>query len=295
MRCIGCDNDISSNEPNCPHCGTSREVNLAMNKDKNIHTEDAQKQTSFCKKCGVPIPFGYQMCPECIAKFNRVSDTPRDRRRSGSSSLTTLLTVMIVITVFLFILGVSGVAMWRMGVFDETLSDDSVTTTTTTSNQSSTEASSGNAESPQPAPEPVVKQKTYAANVPGYIISWSEAESAARSQGGRLACPTTEEEFNRICAEAKQKGLYVIWLGGYRSSGQSWDSVSWYNGAPMNFIKWYNGKPSYWDGDREELYLMALYKKDAGTWWVNDAPNDIRYAYPSSYTYRVGYVLEKEE
>ena len=119
--------------------------------------------------------------------------------------------------------------------------------------------------------------------------TWYEAEKYAINAGGHLAYIDNYDEFNKICSFADEKNIKVFWVSANRDYNDDWNNAKWGDGKNIEFIKWYPGEPSYTseDGDEEE-YLM-VFKVD-GTWYFNDAENDVAKYYKG----KLGYVVEFE-
>ena len=77
--------------------------------------------------------------------------------------------------------------------------------------------------------ESVVKKEKEAPAAPVYEyqviaqrMTWSEAYTYCQSQGGQLATPSTQEEYNQIVQKANESGLKVLWLGGTANTRRIW-------------------------------------------------------------------------
>ncbi len=130
-------------------------------------------------------------------------------------------------------------------------------------------------------PQETVTETEY--TVVSRAMTWSDANAYCASQGGTLACITSQAEYDKVLAVAEQSGLHVLWLGGQRSGS----SFSWVSGEPFSFSSWGPGEPNN-DGGSENY--LALYNVN-GVWGWYDAPNDLSTTYPA---HTMGFVMERE-
>lgn len=130
-------------------------------------------------------------------------------------------------------------------------------------------------------PQEAVTETEY--TVVSQAMTWNEANAYCASQGGTLACITSQAEYDKVLAVAEQSGLHVLWLGGQRSGS----SFSWVSGEPFSYSSWAPGEPNN-DGGSENY--LALYKVN-GVWGWYDAPNDLSATYPA---HTMGFVMERE-
>ncbi len=130
-------------------------------------------------------------------------------------------------------------------------------------------------------PQETVTETEY--TVVSRAMTWSDANAYCASQGGTLACITSQAEYDKVLAVAEQSGLHVLWLGGQRSGS----SFSWVSGEPFSYSSWAPGEPNN-DGGSENY--LALYNVN-GVWGWYDAPNDLSATYPS---HTMGFVMERE-
>lgn len=132
------------------------------------------------------------------------------------------------------------------------------------------------------------KVSTYA--VYASDASWLEASRNARNQGDYLVCINSREEFEEVCAMADARNLKVFWVGAKRTSSENWDDVEWADGKKITYTHWFDGEPTYYSEDGEdENYLMVFNVN--GTWYYNDAINDVSKYYAG----KMGYIVETKE
>ncbi len=131
--------------------------------------------------------------------------------------------------------------------------------------------------------------------LPRYVVmtsdmSWTEAQSACREQGGHLAVISTREEFEEVTKLAAQQGLTYLWVGCHRVQGE----LTWETDEPVNFSYWANNEPSYYDpyDDVYEDYVMLCRVGDE--WFYNDNRNDPAADYPEYYSGSMGFACEFE-
>ena len=116
-------------------------------------------------------------------------------------------------------------------------------------------------------------------------MTWSEAYTYCQSQGGQLATPSTQEEYNQIVQKANESGLKVLWLGAQRTPDGS--GFMWVSGDEFSFAQWGAGEPNNDQGNESRLGMMYV----NGSWNLYDMPDDISQYYSSNI---VGFVMEKE-
>lgn len=97
--------------------------------------------------------------------------------------------------------------------------------------------------------ESVVKKEKEAPAAPVYEyqviaqrMTWSEAYTYCQSQGGQLATPSTQEEYNQIVQKANESGLKVLWLGAQRTPDGS--GFMWISGDEFSYAQWGAGEPN---------------------------------------------------
>ncbi len=162
------------------------------------------------------------------------------------------------------------------------------------------------------APEPITLETTVPAEpaIHQYQlvikdITWSDAYREAVAAGGKLARFETEEEFqyvtDNILNTADARKL-KIWIGGTRSlkdQNYHWanadgtvDSSTTVNDGSQDYL-WMDGEPSFRDNNLnlDEYRLDMIYRKKAGRWYVNDAPENLIDAVPS-YKGTIAYLIE---
>ena len=119
-------------------------------------------------------------------------------------------------------------------------------------------------------------------------VSWSMAAEACMNSGGTLVTINDQNEFTGICALADKYELEMVWVGGFRKSGD----IVWQSGQSSEYMPWANGEPSYRDTNgAQENFLMLV--KTNGVWAYNDVIDDPATAYPDIYAGKIGYIMEK--
>lgn len=141
---------------------------------------------------------------------------------------------------------------------------------------------------PTPSPSPIVTIDTSRYSVIKANASWTQAAEACMNSGGTLVTINDQNEFTGICALADKYGLEMVWVGGFRKSGD----IVWLSGQSSEYMPWANGEPSYRDtnGAQENFVLLV---KTNGVWAYNDVIDDPVSAYPDIYNGKIGYIMEK--
>ena len=122
--------------------------------------------------------------------------------------------------------------------------------------------------------------------------SWTAAESKCESLGGHLAVIHNEEELQEIISLAKQQGMRFIWIGCQRMSD---GALHWVNGDAIDYYVWADGEPSLiGSGGESENYIMLWNTREdlTGEWVYNDVGNNPAMEYASTYSGRMGYILQ---
>ena len=120
-------------------------------------------------------------------------------------------------------------------------------------------------------------------------VTWYEADNYAKQFGGNLVCINDAEEFEKVCALAQSKGIKVFWVGAKRAAGAAWEKTKWQDNTYINYTKWYPGEPSYTGEDGTEESFLMVFCVD-GTWYYNDAQNDVTAYYKG----KIGYIVETQ-
>lgn len=141
---------------------------------------------------------------------------------------------------------------------------------------------------PTPTPAPIVTIDTSRYNVMKMNVSWSLAAEACMNSGGTLVTINDQNEFTGVCALADKYGLEMVWVGGFRKSGD----IVWLSGQTSEYMPWANGEPSYRNtaGQQENFLLLV---KTNGVWAYQDMIDDPAAAYPDVYSGKIGYIMEK--
>lgn len=140
-----------------------------------------------------------------------------------------------------------------------------------------------------------------------YVLAdcgWNEAFSRARDAGGYLAHINSEEEFDYITEQLKDRGYdeMQFFIGSRREAGAQdyyWidDSGEAY-GEPLNDILggwfWMASEPSYSNKGIEEEYLNIFYYRGEGRWIGNDTTENPIVQVPE-FQGHVGYIVEFDE
>ena len=177
----------------------------------------------------------------------------------------------------------------------QTSSSTSSTSNSSSSDKASNTYSKSASEAPQkaaPAPAPVQPEKPKVSSYEVYKsdVTWLAASKHAEELGGHLVCINDSEEFEKVCQKADEQNIKVFWVGAYRRSFGKWDDVKWEDGKSITFAKWLPGEPTYYSEDGEEENYLMVFNVN-GTWYFNDAINDVS----KYYTGRMGYIVETEE
>lgn len=194
------------------------------------------------------------------------------------------LIVLLAIVVIIFPLSYSqGVAD---GIESMQMSSNTSSHSNSTSSNNTNTYNNNTTTTPTPAEKP--KASSYV--VYKSDATWTEASQNAEQIGGHLVCINDREEFEKVCKKADEQNIKVFWVGAYRRSYDNWEDSKWDDGEDITFTKWLQGEPTYYseDGD-EENYLMVF--KVNGTWYFNDAINDVS----EYYSGKMGYIVETEE
>ena len=88
---------------------------------------------------------------------------------------------------------------------------------------------------------------------------------------------------------AQSKGIKVFWVGAKRAAGAAWEKTKWQDNTYINYTKWYPGEPSYIGEDGTEESFLMVFCVD-GTWYYNDAQNDVTAYYKG----KIGYIVETQ-
>ena len=297
MNCPNCGSVLKEDYAFCPNCGYVQQGNGAGQQSSNyssnypntayqynsqntqFYDDYSQPGSQSCMICGCSVADGYKLCPQC-------SERSRMKNSSFNRNIIILLSIIIAVAVVtlasLIVLKANGVIF--------TSSDDQTVEETQTNNEPEYEE-----EKEKPVKNPV---KTYSVYKTFYPVTWESARELASEQGGHIAVANSEEEFNRLCAEADKQGLVIFWMG-IKRTGEDWNDVYCLDGSEYlpyaNWLVTKNGRePSLSYKGVQERYLMAL--KSGGKWYFNDAPNDISADYPgNNYRNKIAFIIEKEE
>lgn len=140
-------------------------------------------------------------------------------------------------------------------------------------------------ESSLPKEKEALAAPVYEYQVIAQRMTWSEAYTYCQSQGGRLATPSTQEEYNQVVQKANESGLKVLWLGAQRTPDGS--GFMWISGDEFSFAQWGAGEPNNDQGNEPRMGMMYV----NGSWNLYDMPDDVSQYYNSNI---VGFVMEKE-
>lgn len=141
---------------------------------------------------------------------------------------------------------------------------------------------------PSPSMEPIVTIDTSKYSVIKANASWTQAAEACMNSGGTLVTINDQNEFTGVCALADKYGLEMVWVGGFRKSGD----IVWLSGQSAEYMPWANGEPSYRDTNGAQENFLLLVKTN-GVWAYNDVIDDPSSAYPDIYAGKIGYIMEK--
>lgn len=200
------------------------------------------------------------------------------------------LIILLAIFVILFPLSYSQVV--ADGIENIQMSSSTSSDSKSFSSESSSTYNNATTPTPTPTQTPVPVEKTKVSSYIAYKsdATWSEANQNAEQMGGYLVCINNSEEFERVCKKADEQNIKVFWVGAYRNSYDDWEDTQWCDGEDITFTRWLQGEPTYYSEDGEdENYLMVF--KVNGTWYFNDAINDVS----EYYSGKMGYIVETEE
>ena len=141
---------------------------------------------------------------------------------------------------------------------------------------------------PTPSPSPIVTIDTSRYNVLKANASWSQAAEACMNNGGTLVTINDQNEFMGICALADKYGLEMVWVGGFRKSGD----IVWLSGQTTEYMPWASGEPSYRSSSGAQENFLLLVKTN-GVWAYHDVIDDPASYYPDVYAGKIGYIMEK--
>lgn len=119
-------------------------------------------------------------------------------------------------------------------------------------------------------------------------MTWQEAQSWCEEHGGCLASINSQEDWNKAVAAMQADGRKVYWLGGERSSG---DSFIWIDNSQFSFASWANGEPNNDPESGGNEDYVAVFNIDGVYAWY-DCPNDLSPWYKAS---ALAFVMETFE
>lgn len=137
--------------------------------------------------------------------------------------------------------------------------------------------------------------------------SWTDAFNKAIDQGGYLVHIDSEEEYNYIIQQIKDRKMSNIQfrIGGRRDANS--DKYYWVDqnnrtyGDMLNdascwaYPYWFNGEPSFNDGNTLECYMDIIYVSAEKRFGFNDTANDIYALSPAYFKGKLGYIIEYDD
>lgn len=137
-------------------------------------------------------------------------------------------------------------------------------------------------------------------------VTYNLAAARARSMGGYLARIDSQEEYDAILEQLKEKhawGSDVLeyYIGGRRCAAQKRYYLTDQNGkvSSDHFVgndePWFWGpnEPSCGSPDSDRTALSIAYREDLGDWYGEDTIEDILTPYPE-FSGQIGYIVEIE-
>ena len=116
-------------------------------------------------------------------------------------------------------------------------------------------------------------------------MTWAEAESYCESQGGYLACITSQEENEQVKSMIADSSCTLFWIGAQRNSP---GGFTWVTGEDMTFTEWAAGEPNNEGGNEN---VVAIFQTVDGVAWY-DTLNDVSAYYRPT---TMAFVMEKVE
>ena len=116
-------------------------------------------------------------------------------------------------------------------------------------------------------------------------MTWAEAKAYCESQGGYLACITSQEENEQVKSLVAGSSCTLFWIGAQRDSG---GDFAWVSGEEMSFADWAAGEPNN-DGGNENV--AAIFQTSNGIAWY-DTLNDVSAYYRPT---TMAFVMEQVE
>ena len=302
MYCENCGKKIRENCTFCPECGCVIAKNKQFSNQSSNYTNgqygenrivenSLEKTGGVCSVCGASVPEGYKLCPDCSERTYKKSS---DRSTKIVVILSVLVAFVAMILIALVILKGNGV------LFSE--NEDVIETSFEDNNEDDAPSESPEDENEEnnekvEEEEEVKTEKTYEVYETYYPITWKEAKRIAEERGGYIAVANSKEEFEKMYEAANKKEIVVFWMG-VKRTGDDWTDVTCLDGSEnLPYANWLvtqnASEPSLNYNGVEERYLMAV--KNNGSWYFNDAPNDISDDY-SAETYRnkISFIIEKD-
>ena len=253
----------------------------------------------WCTGCGAKRPSMNSMIDDALSTMpNRANGKQRAGAAKKKSSAPV---VVLVVLAILLVLGCAAFAAnyflnnYETAQEQTTASDNSdKKENTKTDKKNKTKDDNKNDEPDDENTEDESKEDVKKNTVSTYDVikedvTWYEADNYAKQFGGNLVCINDAEEFEKVCALAQSKGIKVFWVGAKRAAGAAWEKTKWQDNTYINYTKWYPGEPSYTGEDGTEESFLMVFCVD-GTWYYNDAQNDVTAYYKG----KIGYIVETQ-
>ena len=213
--------------------------------------------------------------------------------------LGTLIAILVVMFIVLFVK-----AGGNLNTKDASETSEEQTTLAETESETETEETTQKEteEETEEESEEETEESVHTYKITIADCSWTQAYEACLEDGGYLLNINSEEEFENIINSIETAGYedMVFLLGGARK--EDGESYYWvgedgeFYGEALNGNEdswcndlWLSGEPSYADGDIEEMVIIMFCIN--GTWYFNDAPDDILAAV-SEYKGKIAYICE---
>ena len=150
-------------------------------------------------------------------------------------------------------------------------------------------------EEPTPTPEPT-PTATPAPVGPKYVVyiedvSWNEAVQRCEELGGKLAVPTTRQEYETIVGLCNDAEVVYVWLGASRGEDNNWFSPD-KEEVIFEFNYWGDGEPSFVDGGDGVAEDYLLLWNVNGRWYANDSREDPLENFAGIYGGKIGFVCQ---
>lgn len=144
-----------------------------------------------------------------------------------------------------------------------------------------------------PAPTPTATPEPSGPRYAVYIedVSWNEAAARCKELGGKLAVPTTRQEYETISGLCDDAKVVYVWLGASRGEDNKWFTPDGEE-VVFEFNYWGENEPSFVDsGDGAAEDYMLLWNVD-GRWYANDSRENPLENFGGIYGGKIGFVCQ---